>query len=270
MDWSGLDEANGTNESNGTNYVGMVSSGEDLGTNGAASTPDTMPPANEAQNEGESERLMQLRPGQYLSYGKGMNKALSRRPVAQHNGMPVYRTAPGQYVVAKPAGRRTPRLRKTVPGIPAREVMHGLGDDKEGGGGGVWGGIGSFLSEMDLPGTINAIGNWATAEGRREAELERLRLQQEEAAAQRELEAAQSEQEYQQALQRQQQLHEQSLERIRQETQANIEAMRAQASQPIVSGGLPGWGIALLAVGGLGLLGLLGVAIFKKDKDEVA
>jgi hypothetical protein len=263
MDWSALDdgtEANG-NGSNGVSYVGVVDK-SDLGSNGSSQTPDPMPPANEAEDE--STMVQKMRPGQYLSYGnKGMKKVLSGRPVAQHNGMPVYRTAPGQYVVARPTARTA--MRRNAQRARVQQPMQGMGSL-----GIDW----NAAINTALTTGLSAVGvarDWVQADAEREARAEALRLQAQESEAQRQFEREQATMDFEERLRREAEIARLSRERVAAETQERIAQMQAQASTPLSTGiSSSTWVIGLIALGGLGAFGVLLAVLLKKDKEKKA
>jgi len=242
MDWGALDADGGAgggvgmiNDDADVQFVGMDNSGEAERPRDPRDLPD---PA-------EDPEFRRVSPGQYVKYANEVN--MPRQP-EQHNGRPMYRVSPGKYVV-------TDRPMQPQRGRPAKQQSMGDWD---------WGEFASGMTQAATTAVQTGL-QYVSAEAEREARAA-------EAAGQRELERErmvgereQAEREFSARLEREEAAATAAAERRAVEHEQRMAELRAEAEGVSLAPGLPGWAIALIAVGGLGAVGVIAMLMLKKD-----
>jgi hypothetical protein len=247
MDWGVLDDNRfnggaGMADDNGEDveYVGVIN-GEDVG--------DFLAP-KDPPDPSRDPSVRRVSPGQYLKVSNDMQA----QAAGQHNGRPMYRVAPGSYVV-------TDRPMYPQRGRPAQAAM---GDWD-------WGALWETVGEMG-PQMLQTGLQYASSEAEREARAEQQRREAELRREEIATEAAQAQREFEARLEREEAAATEAAERRRREHEERMEELRAEAEAAgrvaLAPAGMPGWMIALIAVGGLGVVGLLVALLLKKDEKK--
>ena len=200
-----------------------------------------------------ADTVLHMRPGSYISMNSDAARALHNAPVTEVGGQRVRRMQPGTYFVM--ADDDAAQVRAAMAGneMGAFDV------------GGLIGQIGETATGLFTTGWT-AYQQYEQQQAQAEAQREEARLRREEAEAARQAAATEAER-----------AHAQRMAEIAAETEAlarQAEARAAAAREaaaaapPAAAGpaGMPGWAIALLAVGGMGAVGLI-VYLLTRSKD---
>jgi hypothetical protein len=189
---------------------------------------------------------LHLRPGSYISMNSDAARALHNAPVTEVGGKRVRRMQPGTYFVMAPGAGE----------METRSAMAGNGGAQE------WvSTIGQTVTGLFETGW-GAYQQHQQAEAQAEAQREAARLRREEAEAARAAAATEAER-----------AHAQRMAEIAAETEALARqaearaaaAREAAAAAPVAVAGMPGWAVALIAIGGAGMVGLLVWALTRKS-----
>ena len=260
--WDALDDQGPAGED--VNYVGVVE--EASASSGATPIRTPRPrirrrpqrrPAAQANAQQTADTVLHMRPGSYISMNTDAARVLAGAPITEVGGKRVRRMQPGTYFVMAPGGEEE---------VPARAAMAGgMGTNNAASGAQGWvSTIGGTVG--DLFGTAwGAYQEHEQTQAQIEAQREEARIRREEA------EVAQAAAET--AAERQ---HAARMAEIAAETEAlarQAEARAASAREAALApaavvgaSGMPGWAMILLAVGGMGAVGVV-VWALTRNKD---
>jgi hypothetical protein len=253
--WDALDEQGPVSNGDDVQYVGVVDDDGPSTVRPPRPRIRRRPPRPAAAKAGQAmaaDTVLHMRPGSYISMNTDAARALHQAPVTEIGGKRVRRMQPGTYFV----------MAEDDDPVPTRAAMAGgMGTN----------GAQSWVSTIggtvgDLFGTAwGAYQQHEQTQAQIEAQREQARLQREEAEAARA--AAETAAERQHAARMAEIAAE--TEALARQAEARAAAAREGAIAPAAaSTGMPGWAIALLAIGGVGAVGAIIWAVTRsKDKD---